>query len=234
LREHLGAVEREFPDPPVGLVAIAESIPPEIKVVCQDCAIECHEIPEQKFRQVALEVGYVFRSEAPERAAAAPSPPAEPTVSVPTETLEGHPASRQAWEALGYKKALAALDECFEIVRDIDDSLEPVLRECEEKKAKRRFVILGREGVPICTSGTQANDQPLRFELWKEGSLKVSGPGELREAWIYTLAGDSLPVSRRQDRTAITPLAFKDVREHREKLREFFEACLNWWQARAR
>jgi len=63
LVDYFGMVKREFPDKPVELMVVANSIPEERRVACEKLNIDYQEIPEKKFRDVAEEVGYTFTSE---------------------------------------------------------------------------------------------------------------------------------------------------------------------------
>lgn len=61
--DYFGILKSRFPDKSVELMIIANSIPPERRVSCEQFHIEAVEIPQKKFRDVAEEIGYVFRSE---------------------------------------------------------------------------------------------------------------------------------------------------------------------------
>ena len=63
LEDYFGAVKLQYPETPVEKMVVANSIPPERKIACEQYYIECREIPEIKFRDVAAQVGYVFQSE---------------------------------------------------------------------------------------------------------------------------------------------------------------------------
>src|ERR1700676_1156548 len=56
-------LKSRFPDKSVELMIIANSIPLETRVSCEQYHIEAVEISEKKFRDVADETGYVFKSE---------------------------------------------------------------------------------------------------------------------------------------------------------------------------
>jgi len=57
-------LKSRFPDKSVELMIIANSIPRERRVSCEQHHIEAVEISEKKFRDVADETGYIFKSEA--------------------------------------------------------------------------------------------------------------------------------------------------------------------------
>ena len=61
--DYFGMLKSRFPDKSVELMIIANSIPPERRISCEQYDIEAVAISEKKFRDVADEVGYVFRSE---------------------------------------------------------------------------------------------------------------------------------------------------------------------------
>jgi hypothetical protein len=66
LHDYFGMLKREFPGKPVELMVLANSIPEERRLACEHLSIEAREISEKRFRDVASEVGYVFRSELPQ------------------------------------------------------------------------------------------------------------------------------------------------------------------------
>jgi len=61
--DYYGMLKSRFPDKSVELMIIANSIPRERRVSCEQHHIEAVEISEKKFRDVADETGYVFKSE---------------------------------------------------------------------------------------------------------------------------------------------------------------------------
>jgi hypothetical protein len=63
LEDYFGAVKLQFPETAVEKMVVANSIPPERRIACEQYYIECREIPEMRFRDVATQVGYVFESE---------------------------------------------------------------------------------------------------------------------------------------------------------------------------
>jgi len=56
-------VKLEFPNSVVELMVVANHIPDERRLTCERDNVDPREISERKFRQVASEVGYIFRSE---------------------------------------------------------------------------------------------------------------------------------------------------------------------------
>ena len=64
LVDYFGMMKQRYPDTPVELMIVANDIPRERKLACERFDIIAEEIPETKFRKVAEEVGYVFKSEA--------------------------------------------------------------------------------------------------------------------------------------------------------------------------
>lgn len=67
LLDYFGMLKREFPDKPVELMVVANSIPRERALACLKFDIEPREISEKKFRDVAQEVGFQFESESASR-----------------------------------------------------------------------------------------------------------------------------------------------------------------------
>src|SRR5260370_19268845 len=63
LVDYLGMLKTKFPARPIELMVVANSIPQERRVACEQYDIECREISEKKFRTVAKKVGYTFSSE---------------------------------------------------------------------------------------------------------------------------------------------------------------------------
>jgi hypothetical protein len=63
LVDYYGMLKARFPDKAVELMVIASRIPPERQLSCSQYNIEALEISQKKFRDVAEEVGYVFKSE---------------------------------------------------------------------------------------------------------------------------------------------------------------------------
>jgi hypothetical protein len=64
LLDYFGMMKQRFPNRPVELMVVANSIPSERRLTCESRDIECREISEKTFRDVAVEVGYSFTSEA--------------------------------------------------------------------------------------------------------------------------------------------------------------------------
>jgi len=63
LLDYFGMMKRKFPGKPVELMVVANVIPPERQLACENRDIECRAISEKTFRDVAAEVGYTFGSE---------------------------------------------------------------------------------------------------------------------------------------------------------------------------
>jgi len=75
LLDYFGMMKRKFPEKPVELMVVANVIPEERRLTCENRTIECRPIAEKTFRDVAAEVGYIFRSEAhiPQRSSGPPA-----------------------------------------------------------------------------------------------------------------------------------------------------------------
>jgi len=82
--DYFGMVKSRFPDRPVELMIIANTIPPERRLSCEQYHILPVEISQKKFRDVAEEVGYIFRSETPSPHPSSPTKP--PSESWPPST----------------------------------------------------------------------------------------------------------------------------------------------------
>jgi hypothetical protein len=63
LLDYFGMMKRRFPEKPVELMVVANVIPPERRLTCESRDIECREIAEKAFRDVAADVGHTFASE---------------------------------------------------------------------------------------------------------------------------------------------------------------------------
>lgn len=63
LLDYYGMVKRRFPNEVVELMVIANEIPKERRLACEQYNIEPREISVKRFRDVANEVNYIFRSE---------------------------------------------------------------------------------------------------------------------------------------------------------------------------
>src|SRR5260370_12572056 len=84
LVDYLGMLKTKFPARPIELMVVANSIPQERRVACEQYDIECREISEKKFRTVAKKAGYTFSSEQGHaKAPVLTTPPAAPTPHLP-------------------------------------------------------------------------------------------------------------------------------------------------------
>jgi len=63
LLDYFGMIKQRFPDRPVEMMVVANLIPSERRIACESRDIECREISEKRFREIAAEVGYIFRSD---------------------------------------------------------------------------------------------------------------------------------------------------------------------------
>jgi hypothetical protein len=64
LLDYFGMMKQRLPDKPVELMVVANLIPSERRPTCESRDIECREISEKTFREVAAEFAYTFASEA--------------------------------------------------------------------------------------------------------------------------------------------------------------------------
>lgn len=65
LVDYYGMMKLRFPEKCVELMIVANRIPPERRLACEQYDVTPVEIPQKKFRDVAAEVGYAFKSETP-------------------------------------------------------------------------------------------------------------------------------------------------------------------------
>jgi hypothetical protein len=63
IHDYFGMLKDKYPDRVVEMMVVAQSIPQERKLTLDQYNIEFREISEKRFRDVALEIGYVFQSE---------------------------------------------------------------------------------------------------------------------------------------------------------------------------
>lgn len=63
LVDYYGMLKSRYPDKAVELMVVANHIPPERRIACEQYNIDPLEISQKKFRDVAEEVGYLFKSE---------------------------------------------------------------------------------------------------------------------------------------------------------------------------
>lgn len=63
LHDYYGMMKNESPDKPVELMVVANTIPVERRRAAERLDIDYQEISEKKFRDIASEVGYEFKSE---------------------------------------------------------------------------------------------------------------------------------------------------------------------------
>jgi hypothetical protein len=90
LLDYFGMMKQRFPDKAVELMVVANAIPSERRLTCESRDIECREISEKRFRDVAVEVSYMFASEAnlPQRAPDTPIPLSRQDTSVQPGTKD--------------------------------------------------------------------------------------------------------------------------------------------------
>lgn len=80
LLDYFGMMKEKFPEKPVELMVVANVIPSQRRLTCESRDIECREISEKIFRDLAAEIGYRFTSEqglsieSPEHQSTIPNP----------------------------------------------------------------------------------------------------------------------------------------------------------------
>src|SRR6266705_2489785 len=92
LLDYFGMMKQRLPDKPVELMVVANSIPSERRLTCESRDIECREISEKIFRDVATELGYTFASELALQKASEKSASAQPP-----STRDANPHGKGSW-----------------------------------------------------------------------------------------------------------------------------------------
>jgi hypothetical protein len=64
VHDYFGMLKRQFPDRPVEMMVVAQTIPEERRIALTRYDIDFREVSEKQFRDLAKEVGYEFASEA--------------------------------------------------------------------------------------------------------------------------------------------------------------------------
>jgi hypothetical protein len=124
LLDYFGMMKQRFPDKPVELMVVANSIPSERRLTCESRDIECREISDKRFREVAAEYDYKFDSEL--------------TVShTPSQTLTS--ACNQ--DATGQKDGVLTSDWSFNKAAQSSEHEQDYLSRCDDE-GKEFFAAL--------------------------------------------------------------------------------------------
>lgn len=165
LRDYFGMMKRRHPERRVELMVVANSIPEERRLSCEDLNIECREISEKRLRDVAAETKYVFRSEIVPMQGAAPEvsqPEAEKTAQSMPSTIP----SQQKWDEWQNPVAVSILGECTLLLGETDPTVEFVpLPTGGGSGGGRLYAVIGSHGRPLnpIPEGS-AQPQPVRLE----------------------------------------------------------------------
>ena len=149
LIDYQGMYKARFPDRVVELMAVANNIPIERQLACENYDIDARQIPEKKFRDVAKEVGYVFRSEVHDGPPSNPPPELHAATLVSRMTSQTAKASKvkRKWDEASYFKEYKRLHSS-EVV----------------KAAKQLYDLLKRRATKMeFGTGKQGNAMP-RFD----------------------------------------------------------------------
>ena len=238
LYDYRSTLKREFPDAPVALMLVANSIPPDRRSTCDELHIEAREIPEQRFREVAREVGYAFQSESSERPTATGSGAIERPIGQLVSPDNDQAATRRDWVAQGFTKALEVVDDCGAILSQVQEGLRFFLGETSNGK----YANIGEEGRPFIAD-PEGSEQPLRLRLWKGGPIKISAM--VREASADDLRirlkklkdqetlGYELRGGGDKRRIRFSPVTLRETQNNnfRVYLKDLFGQSFNWWKS---
>jgi hypothetical protein len=104
LVDYFGMLKTQFPDRAVELMIVASRIPQERRVACEQYNIDAREIAQERFRDVAEEVGYAFKSEQPKTAEPepvipheSPAPKSNQVALSSTPEFSGGPKIEKGW-----------------------------------------------------------------------------------------------------------------------------------------
>jgi Endonuclease NucS len=116
LLDYFGMMKHKFPDKAVELMVVANTIPSERRLTCESRDIECREISERRFRDVAVEVSYVFASE-PKLPQDAPDTPVIPLSRQET----GVQQARKNASSWAFSKAVDSTADAQDFLSRCDD-----------------------------------------------------------------------------------------------------------------
>jgi hypothetical protein len=116
LLDYFGMMKHKFPDKAVELMVVANTIPSERRLTCESRDIECREISERRFRDVAVEVSYVFASE-PKLPQDAPDTPVIPLSRQETSVQQ----ARKDASSWAFSKAVDSTADAQDFLSRCDD-----------------------------------------------------------------------------------------------------------------
>jgi Endonuclease NucS len=113
LLDYFGMMKERFPEKAVELMVVANAIPSERRLTCESRDIECREISERRFRDVAGEVSYIFASEAnlPQLAPETPLSRQDPRIQQTRKDDSSWPLSRAVDSTAEAQDFLSRCDE---------------------------------------------------------------------------------------------------------------------------
>ena len=183
LHDYFGMYKARFPNKPVELMVVANRIPIERRLACEQYDIEAREIPEKKFRDVAKAVGYIIED---------PPPINEPVPKKPPRPGKGphnyEPLCKEEFlndfdsvpdhsqEVVAAKRILKSLAECNELTFNCHKT---------PKGAAVATINRERDGQTLLNAAAAHDRTKCGINLGKEGKL---GP------IVTELAGYGLPV----------------------------------------
>jgi hypothetical protein len=143
LLDYFGMMKKRFPEKAVELMVVANAIPSERRLTCESRDIECREISEKRFRDVAAEVAYSFASEAhrPQRGS-------EPSVS-PSSRSQKVSEGSSSWS---FTKTVGSTADALDF-----------LSRCDENG--RAFFMALFEAQKLRPRGAQGSSQRHRVHL---------------------------------------------------------------------
>ncbi len=112
--DHFGSIKSQNPDKIVEAMVVANQIPTERKATLENYHIDWREISERRFREVAADKGYIFRSEQMQQPEITPPPSSTP--SPIRSQPAGAPNPANGWVKVVWK------DDCKDARRKGDEA----------------------------------------------------------------------------------------------------------------
>jgi hypothetical protein len=112
--DHFGSIKSQNPDKIVETMVVANRIPAERKATLENYQIEWREISERRFREVAADKGYIFRSEQMQQPQI--TPPPGPALSPARRQPAGTGNAADGWVKVVWK------DDCKDARRKGDEA----------------------------------------------------------------------------------------------------------------
>jgi len=109
-------MKQRFPGKPVELMVVANAIPQERRLTCESRDIECREISDKTFREVALEVAYTFGSEVN-----VPQTTSETSVMTSTRRVTGIETAREGSSSWSFSKTADSTADAHDFLSRCDE-----------------------------------------------------------------------------------------------------------------